>query len=78
MWHNTIVPFLVENPSMAIFLTLCLGYLVGKLKYKMLTLEHCHERIARGRGSRHSGAGSKDTASAQNGFLPAVSVCYRL
>ncbi len=38
MWHNTIVPFLVENPSMAIFLTLCLGYLVGKLKYKMLTL----------------------------------------
>lgn len=38
MWHNHIVPFFVENPSMAIFLTLCLGYLVGKLKYKMLTL----------------------------------------
>lgn len=38
MWHNHIVPFFVENPSMAIFLTLLLGYLVGKLKYKMLTL----------------------------------------
>ncbi len=38
MWHNHIVPFFVENPSMAIFLTLCLGYLVGNLKYKMLTL----------------------------------------
>lgn len=38
MWHNHIVPFFVNNPSMAIFLTLCLGYLVGKLKYKMLTL----------------------------------------
>ncbi len=38
MWHNHIVPFFVENPSMAIFLTLCLGYLVGKLKYKMFTL----------------------------------------
>lgn len=38
MWHNHIVPFFVENPSMAIFLTLFLGYLVGKLKYKMLTL----------------------------------------
>lgn len=38
MWHNHIVPFFTENPSMAIFLTLCLGYLVGKLKYKMLTL----------------------------------------
>lgn len=38
MWHNQVIPFFVENPSMAIFLTLCLGYLVGKLKYKMLTL----------------------------------------
>ncbi len=38
MWHEHIVPFFVNNPSMAIFLTLCLGYLVGKLKYKMLTL----------------------------------------
>lgn len=38
MWHNHIVPFFVNNPSMAIFLTLCLGYLVGKLKYKMFTL----------------------------------------
>lgn len=38
MWHNQIIPFFVENPSMAVFLTLCLGYLVGKLKYKMLTL----------------------------------------
>ncbi len=38
MWHDHIVPFFVNNPAMAIFLTLCLGYLVGKLKYKMLTL----------------------------------------
>ncbi len=38
MWHNHIVPFFVENPSMAIFLTLGLGYLLGKLKYKMLAL----------------------------------------
>jgi len=38
MWHNQVIHFFVENPSMAIFLTLCLGYLVGKLKYKMLTL----------------------------------------
>lgn len=38
MWHNHIVPFFVDNPSMAIFLTLCVGFLVGKLKYKMLTL----------------------------------------
>lgn len=38
MWHEHIVPFFVDNPAMAIFLTLCLGYLVGKLKYKMLTL----------------------------------------
>lgn len=38
MWHNHIVPFFVNNPSMAIFLTLCLGYLLGKLKYKMLAL----------------------------------------
>lgn len=38
MWHEHIVPFFVNNPSMAIFLTLCVGYLVGKLKYKMLTL----------------------------------------
>ncbi len=38
MWHNHIVPFFVENPAMAVFLTLCLGFLVGKLKYKMLTL----------------------------------------
>lgn len=38
MWHEHIVPFFVNNPSMAIFLTLCLGYLIGKLKYKMLTL----------------------------------------
>lgn len=38
MWHDQIIHFFVENPSMAIFLTLCLGYLVGKLKYKMLTL----------------------------------------
>ena len=38
MWHNTIVPFLVENPSMAIFLTLCLGYLVGKLMFLFVCL----------------------------------------
>lgn len=38
MWHEHIVPFFVDNPAMAIFLTLCVGYLVGKLKYKMLTL----------------------------------------
>lgn len=38
MWHNHIIPFFVENPSMAIFLTLGLGYLLGKLKYKMLAL----------------------------------------
>lgn len=38
MWHSHVVPFFTENPSMALFLTLCLGYLVGKLKYKMLTL----------------------------------------
>jgi len=38
MWHNHIVPFFVDNPAMAVFLTLCLGYLVGKLKYKMFTL----------------------------------------
>lgn len=38
MWHDHIVPFFVNNPSMAIFFTLCAGYLVGKLKYKMLTL----------------------------------------
>lgn len=37
MWH-TINNFFVENPSMALFLTLCAGFLVGKLKYKMLTL----------------------------------------
>lgn len=37
MWH-TINEFLVQNPSMALFATLCLGYLVGRLKYKMLTL----------------------------------------
>lgn len=38
MWHEHIVPFFTDNPSMLIFLTLCLGYLIGKLKYKMLTL----------------------------------------
>lgn len=38
MWHDYIVPFFENNPSMVLFLTLCLGYLVGKLKYKMLTL----------------------------------------
>lgn len=38
MWHNQIVPFFVDNPSMALFLTLFLGFLIGKLKYKMLTL----------------------------------------
>lgn len=38
MWHDHIVPFFVNNPSMAIFLTLGAGYLIGKLKYKMLTL----------------------------------------
>ncbi len=38
MWHDHVVPFFVNNPSMAVFLTLCLGYLVGKLKYKMFTL----------------------------------------
>lgn len=38
MDHNVIVQFFENNPAMAIFLTLCLGYLVGKLKYKMLTL----------------------------------------
>lgn len=38
MWHNYIVPFFVNNPAMAIFIVLCLGYLIGKLKYKMLTL----------------------------------------
>lgn len=38
MWHNEIVPFFVNNPSMALFLTLALGYIVGKFKYKMLTL----------------------------------------
>lgn len=37
MWH-TINDFFVQNPAMALFLTLCLGFLVGKLKYKMLTL----------------------------------------
>lgn len=35
---KTITDFLVQNPSMAVFITLCIGYLVGKLKYKMLTL----------------------------------------
>ena len=38
MWHDHIVPFFVNNPSMAIFMVLALGYLVGKLKYKMLSL----------------------------------------
>ena len=38
MWHDHVVTFFVNNPSMAVFLTLCLGYLVGKLKYKMFTL----------------------------------------
>lgn len=37
MWHE-INNFFVQNPSMALFLTLCLGFLIGKLKYKMLTL----------------------------------------
>lgn len=37
MWH-AISDFFVENPSMALFLTLFLGYIIGKLKYKMLTL----------------------------------------
>lgn len=38
MWHSHIVPFFTENPSMALFLTLALGFIVGKFKYKMLTL----------------------------------------
>ncbi len=37
MWHS-ISNFFVQNPSMLLFLTLCLGFLIGKLKYKMLTL----------------------------------------
>lgn len=37
MWH-AISDFFVENPSMALFLTLFLGFMIGKLKYKMLTL----------------------------------------
>lgn len=37
MWHE-INNFFVQNPSMALFLTLCLGFLIGKLKYKMLAL----------------------------------------
>lgn len=37
MWH-TINNFFVENPSMALFVTLFLGFIIGKLKYKMLTL----------------------------------------
>lgn len=37
MWRE-INNFFVQNPSMALFLTLCLGFLIGKLKYKMLTL----------------------------------------
>lgn len=37
MWHE-INNFFVENPSMALFLTLFVGFIVGKLKYKMLTL----------------------------------------
>lgn len=37
MWH-AISDFFVGNPSMALFLTLFLGYIIGKLKYKMLTL----------------------------------------
>ena len=37
MWH-TVNNFFVENPSMALFLTLFLGFIIGKFKYKMLTL----------------------------------------
>lgn len=38
MSHDLIASFFVNNPAMAIFITLCLGYLVGKLKYKMFSL----------------------------------------
>lgn len=38
MWEHDILPFFVKNPAMAIFLVLALGYLIGKLKYKMLSL----------------------------------------
>ncbi|MDE5968226.1 MAG: aspartate-alanine antiporter, partial [Muribaculaceae bacterium] len=38
MWEHDILPFFVKNPAMAIFLVLSLGYLIGKLKYKMLSL----------------------------------------
>ena len=37
MWHE-ISNFFVQNPAMLLFATLLLGFLIGKLKYRMLTL----------------------------------------